>query len=92
MVKTAVSLPQDVFQTFDRLARQSGRSRSGVITEALEKYLHDLETIRILEGIEAAYADETPEEKEAERLFLEAMGRNAVRTLNENGDIWEPDR
>ncbi len=92
MVKTAISLPEDVFQGFNELARQSGRSRSGVMTEALAKYLHDIESLQILQGIEDAYADETPEEEAEELRFLNHLARLTIDTLNANGDVWEPDR
>lgn len=38
-MKTAVSVPDDVFEAIDRLARSEGRSRSAVYTAALRRYL-----------------------------------------------------
>src|SRR5687767_14927540 len=38
-MKTAVSVPNDVFERADRLARSTGRSRSEVYSEALTEYL-----------------------------------------------------
>ncbi|HLI64035.1 MAG TPA: ribbon-helix-helix protein, CopG family [Terriglobales bacterium] len=38
-MKTAVSIPDEVFQRAERLARQTGRSRSRLFSEALEEYL-----------------------------------------------------
>ena len=92
MVKTAISLPEEVFQGFSELARQSGRSRSGVMTEALAKYLYDLESIEILRGIDEAYGEDTPEEEAEELRFLNHVARLTIDALNANGDVWEPDR
>ena len=57
-MKVAVSLPDDVFQRTDRLARRSRRSRSEVVSEALREYLarHEADAVtaaldRALEGI-----------------------------------------
>lgn len=38
-MKTAVSVPADVFERADRLARHSGRSRSDVYSAALREYV-----------------------------------------------------
>jgi metal-responsive CopG/Arc/MetJ family transcriptional regulator len=38
-MKTAVSVPDDLFAKVDRLARKSGRSRSEVYSAALREYL-----------------------------------------------------
>lgn len=38
-MKTAVSVPDDVFQRADHFARQTGRSRSEVYSAALREYV-----------------------------------------------------
>jgi metal-responsive CopG/Arc/MetJ family transcriptional regulator len=38
-MKTAVSIPDDVFQRVERLARRAGRSRSEVFSAALREYV-----------------------------------------------------
>ena len=38
-MKTAVSIPDDVFQKAERLARRAGRSRSEVYSAALREYV-----------------------------------------------------
>ena len=38
-MKTAVSIPDSVFEKVERLARRAGRSRSEVFTAALSEYL-----------------------------------------------------
>jgi metal-responsive CopG/Arc/MetJ family transcriptional regulator len=38
-MKTAVSIPDEVFERAERLARRAGRSRSQVFSEALREYV-----------------------------------------------------
>jgi antitoxin MazE6 len=38
-MKTAVSIPEDVFQGAERLARKTKRSRSRLFSDALKEYL-----------------------------------------------------
>jgi metal-responsive CopG/Arc/MetJ family transcriptional regulator len=38
-MKTAVSIPDDVFEKVERLARRAGRSRSEVFSAALKEYV-----------------------------------------------------
>ena len=46
-MKTAVSLPDEVFARADRYARRMGRSRSGLYAEAIDEYLvrHDPDAV-----------------------------------------------
>jgi antitoxin MazE6 len=46
-MKTAVSVPDDVFEGAERLARREGRSRSEVYSAALREYVarHDADEI-----------------------------------------------
>jgi predicted transcriptional regulator len=46
-MKTAISVPDSVFEQAERLARQTGRSRSEVYSTALAQYLasHDPESV-----------------------------------------------
>lgn len=38
-MKTAISIPDDLFQGVEHLARRSKRSRSGVFSDAVREYL-----------------------------------------------------
>ena len=46
-MKTAISVPDDVFERADRLAKQTGRSRSELYSSAMAQYLasHDPESV-----------------------------------------------
>ncbi|MBA2489741.1 MAG: ribbon-helix-helix protein, CopG family [Chloroflexi bacterium] len=77
-MKTAVSVPDDVFERAERLARTAGRSRSDVYSAALREYVarHEADDVteavnRVVEDLgEDAAADEFVQE--AARRVLEA--------------------
>jgi metal-responsive CopG/Arc/MetJ family transcriptional regulator len=78
-MKTAVSLPDDVFESVERLRKLTNRQRSEVYAAALREYVarHNPEEItaswsRVIEQLE-------PEEVEADRKFLEAAARDVLR-------------
>jgi predicted transcriptional regulator len=73
-IKTAVSIPDQLFERADALARQLGKSRSQLYREALLEYVARREpgwvTQALDEVIEATDADQDP--------WLDAAGRRAL--------------
>jgi metal-responsive CopG/Arc/MetJ family transcriptional regulator len=74
-MKTAVSVPDDLFARIDRLARRSKRSRSEVYSAALREYLarHDPDQVtaaldRVVSGVDTT----------ADAPFLRAAARRAL--------------
>jgi predicted transcriptional regulator len=55
-MKTAVSIPDDVYRRIDRLARNTKRSRSRLFSDALWEYLARHENDEITEAMNAAVA------------------------------------
>lgn len=49
VVKVNVSMPQDLLQDLDRAARETGTSRSALLSQAARRLLDDLEERRQLE-------------------------------------------
>jgi hypothetical protein len=77
-VKTAVSIPDDVFVRADAVAAQRGVSRSQLYTEALRRLLDsDDEITRRLNEV---YADDAQEEQLA---FARAASRALLPLLDE---------
>jgi len=75
-MKTAVSVPDDIFREADALARRSARSRSEVYTAALRDYLarHDPEQVtRALDDVVSRIGG-----AEGEAEFLAAAGRRLL--------------
>ncbi len=56
-MKTAVSVPDDVYERVDRLARRTKRSRSRLFSDALGEYLARHENDEITESMNAAVAE-----------------------------------
>lgn len=56
-MKTAVSVPDDLFAQVDRLARRSRRSRSEVYSAALREYVARHAPDEVTAGLDAVLAD-----------------------------------
>jgi metal-responsive CopG/Arc/MetJ family transcriptional regulator len=72
-VKTAVSLPDSLFNTVESLARSMNLTRSRLVSLALEEFIRRQEDKSLLESINAAYAD-GPDP--SEQALLDAMARS----------------
>ena len=57
-MKTAISLPDDLFASADALARRLGVSRSGLVAAALAEYVAKHRSAKISERLDAVYAAE----------------------------------
>jgi metal-responsive CopG/Arc/MetJ family transcriptional regulator len=56
-MKTAVSIPDDVFEKVERLARRAGRSRSEVFSAALTEYVARHAPDEVTEAMDRVCAD-----------------------------------
>jgi metal-responsive CopG/Arc/MetJ family transcriptional regulator len=57
-VKTAISIPDELFEAADRLARRQGLSRSALYRRAVERYLAEHETAEVTARLDAVYEHE----------------------------------
>lgn len=57
-MKTAISIPDDLFASADALARRLGVSRSGLVAAALAEYVAKHRATKISERLDAVYARE----------------------------------
>ncbi len=63
-VKTAISIPQPLFEQVEALTREMHISRSRLFALAVEDFMHRYENQRFLERLNAAYTDApTPDEQ-----------------------------
>lgn len=60
-MKTAISLPEPIFQEAEALAQQLGMSRSQLYTEALKAYLRRYNREQILAKLNQVYSQESSE-------------------------------
>jgi metal-responsive CopG/Arc/MetJ family transcriptional regulator len=61
LVKTAVSIPDPIFEAADRLARRRRISRSELYAEALARLIDDDDSSRITERLDEVYAEGSSE-------------------------------
>ena len=71
-MKTAISLPDDVFEEAERLVRQTKRSRSELYTLALTEYLARHAPDRITEAMDRVLSEVG---EEVDELVVEASRR-----------------
>ncbi|NMG19765.1 ChpI protein [Brasilonema bromeliae] len=57
-MKTAISIPDNLFEAAESFAKQMGLSRSELYAIALQEYLQVHRCDRITEQLDAVYADE----------------------------------
>lgn len=60
-MKTAISLPDDLFAAMDALAKKLGVPRSRLVAEAVAEYVAKHRTGRITERLDAVYGTEPAE-------------------------------
>ncbi len=60
-MKTAISLPDSVFEEAEALAKQLGLSRSELYTKALQAYLRKYNRNQILNKLNQVYSEESSE-------------------------------
>ncbi|MBI3608757.1 MAG: ribbon-helix-helix protein, CopG family [Nitrospirae bacterium] len=84
-MKTAISIPDELFESVNKLAAKSGWSRSQVFVEAVKEYIEKRRTRRILDALNRAYAgSETGDEVE-----LREMGKRAyAKRLKAKRERW----
>ncbi len=73
-MKTAISVPDDVFQRAERLARQVRKSRSQLYSEALAEYLGRHAPDEVTDALNRVLADVDGEPDP----FLAAAGRDVL--------------
>jgi metal-responsive CopG/Arc/MetJ family transcriptional regulator len=76
-MKTAISLPDDLFAAVDALARRFGVPRSRLVAEALAEYVAKHKGSRVTEQLDAVYSVEHSK-------LDEPMRRAGRRTVKRN--------
>ena len=71
LVKTAVSIPDEIFEQATRQAKKLGISRSELVTRALREYLADPRARDIQASYDRAFGD-SPDDDETAALRAEA--------------------
>jgi metal-responsive CopG/Arc/MetJ family transcriptional regulator len=79
-MKTAISIPDELFKEVDRLAKEKKTSRSQVFSEAVKLYLKKNKSQKLLEELNSAYAhEETTEEKLIQKKSTDYYKRQILK-------------
>lgn len=76
-MKTAISIPDDLFTAADALARELGQSRSHLYSQAVREYLARHSSDSITQALDAVWADAGDEDR---ALVAETARRTLERT------------
>jgi len=79
VVKTAVSLQENLFLQIEELADELNLSRSGLVTLALEEYLERQMSKRLIEQLDAVYEDDP----QTEELRVSQAHRGKQKRMSE---------
>jgi metal-responsive CopG/Arc/MetJ family transcriptional regulator len=74
-MKTAVSIPDDVFEGAERLARRTNRSRSRLFSDAIREYLARHTPDKVTEAMNRALAQIGAPEGEGKDSFVASASR-----------------
>jgi metal-responsive CopG/Arc/MetJ family transcriptional regulator len=77
-MKTAISVPDDVYERAERLARREKRSRSDVYSAALREYVARHEPDQITEALDRTIVDVG----DGSDAFLAAAGRRVLESTD----------
>ncbi len=75
-MKTAISVPDDIFHKVDKLAKDNNCSRSEVFVNAVKQYLENLKSQEILAALNMAYSEQ---ESLEEKSFRQKSKRHFVK-------------
>ncbi len=77
-MKTAISIPDEIFEQAERLAKTRGWSRSELYANAVSAFVNSERFSGVREKLDAVYGDGT-EESTVEPLLANAQGRSIVK-------------
>lgn len=88
-VKTAISLPEDMFAAISARALETRQSRSALIAEAIAGYLRNLKDEEFTRQMNEAVASVSNDEWENELKWTRASARRTFDRLNELDGGWQ---
>ena len=78
-VRTAISIPEELFERVEALAKKAQISRSRLFVLAVEDYLRAIENEELLKALNAAYEEPPSTEEEALYQRMKAKQRRLVQ-------------
>ncbi|MCX5807167.1 MAG: ribbon-helix-helix protein, CopG family [Proteobacteria bacterium] len=79
-MKTAISIPDDLFRQIDDIAKKQKRSRSDVFAVATKEYLERLKSKNVLDSLNEVYSiAEAPDDAEARKRAASHFKKNVLK-------------
>ena len=78
-VKTAISIPDDLFEELDKVSKEYRASRSRVITLAIEEYLDRMKSRKLLRDLNMSFVSDSPAESKAREKGKKHYARKVLR-------------
>lgn len=79
-MKTAISIPDEIFEKADKVAKEYHYSRSELFTLAIKEFLEKIKSRQLLEALNEAYSDiELPAETSLRRKGKKYYARKIVK-------------
>ena len=78
-VRTAISIPEPLFEQVKELAEKSQISRSRLFVLAVEEYIRQVENQELLQAINAAYDEPPSPDEEVHRERMRQKHRQQVK-------------
>lgn len=75
-MKTAISIPDDLFKYVEKLAKESHLSRSEIFADAVREFMEKRKSEKILEGLNNAYSEteqETELRKRSKKYYTKSL-------------------
>jgi len=84
-MKTSISIPDDIFEEVNKLAREYNFSRSQIFCIAVKEYLEKVRSRKLLEALNMSYSDEeTPDEKLLRKESIEYYEKTTLKKDYDN--------
>ncbi|HPY89050.1 MAG TPA: hypothetical protein PLG34_13840, partial [Spirochaetota bacterium] len=82
IIKTAISIPDKIFETADYIAKKQGISRSELYSKALEEYIKEMNNEQITEKLNGIYYDINNQEN------INNLKRIQIKSLKLDDEEW----
>ncbi len=80
-MKTAISIPDDLFREVERVAEEYDYSRSEVFAMAVREFLERLKSQKILDALNSAYSEPESAEEDLRRAGKEYYKKKVLRKV-----------
>lgn len=79
-MKIAISIPNDIFEKIEKIAKEQKKSRSQIFVSAAREYILKRETRQIIKSLNEVYSQpETPAERTQRKAMSEYYRRRFLR-------------